>query len=379
MTPTPTTTTTGTDLARSEIALALAHDYLLAPRGAERTFAAMADCWPQAPIYTALYSEAGTDGWFAGRDVRTSPLQRAGVSQARFRAFLPLYPWAVGRLRPDADIVLSSSSGFAHGVRARKGAIHICYCHTPFRYAWHERDRALAEVARPLRRLLAWRLDRIREWDLAAAAQVQVYIANSETTRKRIADCYGREAEVIHPPVAVDRFAAQPVDPGDYFLVVSELVAHKRTEVALEAARSVGAPIKVVGSGPELASLRARYGARAEFLGRVSDEELASVYARARALVVPNVEEFGIAAVEAQAAGRPVLALGSGGALETVIDGETGVHVAEPGGAPAFAEAMREVDFARFDPVSLRRNADRFATDRFREALRAIVAREAGP
>jgi glycosyltransferase involved in cell wall biosynthesis len=375
--PTPTTTTTATEGGSGPGPVALAHDYLLAPRGAERTFAAIAECWPDAAIHTVAYSEAGTEGWFAGRELHTSPLQRIRVSQRWFRSLLPLYPWAVGTLHPDAPVVVSSSSGFAHGVRVPESALHVCYCHTPFRYAWHERERALAEVRAPLRPVLSRQLDRIRAWDLRAAARVDHYLANSELTRARIADAYGRDAEVLHPPVAVDRFADLAPEAAGYFLIVGELVAHKRAEVALEAARLAGARIKVVGSGPEARRLQADHGDHAEFLGRVPDGELARLYAGALALVVPNVEEFGIAAVEVQAAGRPVLALGSGGALETVVDGQTGALVPAPGGAPAFAEAMREVDFTRFEAGALRRNASRFSPKRFRERLRGIVERVA--
>jgi glycosyltransferase involved in cell wall biosynthesis len=200
-------------------------------------------------------------------------------------------------------------------------------------------------------------------------------VANSEITRRRIERCYGREAEVVHPPVDVDRF--EPVaaaEVGDHFLFVGELAAHKRPDVAVEAARRAGRAIKVVGGGPELRRLRSRAGGQVEFLGRVGDRELARLYARSLALVVPNVEEFGIAAVEAQAAGRPVLALASGGAAECVVDGETGVLV-DGSGADRLAEAMREVDFRRFGSAAARANAERFAPARFRAELAAVVAR----
>jgi glycosyltransferase involved in cell wall biosynthesis len=328
----------------------LVHDYLLVMRGAERTFAAIADCWPEADLYTTLHDRDGTGGRFDARRVHTSYLQRLPVRQRGFRFLLPLFPRAVERLPvASCDLVVSSSSAFAHGVRPRPGAVHVCYCHTPFRYAWHERETALAEAPAPVRPLLA------RE------RQVQ----------ERIARLYGRESVVVHPPVEVERFA--PGEPRDYLLVVTELVAHKRVDVALAAARRAERPIKVVGTGPELGRLRARFG-EAEFLGRASDRELAELYAGALALVVPGVEEFGIAAVEAQAAGRPVIAVGRGGVLETVRDGETGVLL-ERGDADELAEAMREVDFGRFDGEAIARHAQAFSTARFRERLRAQVER----
>lgn len=353
------------------MSVGLVHDYLLVMRGAERTFAQIAACWPQAPVYTTVYSEDGTERRFADRRVSTSSLQRLRVAQGWFRWLLPLYPRAVERLPvSEHELVVSSSSGFAHGVLPGPGATHVCYCHTPFRYAWHERARALAEAPRPIRPLLARTLDRIREWDLRAARRVTRYIANSELTRQRIGDFYGREATVVHPPVAVERFRS--AEPADYFLVVSELVAHKRVAVALEAARRAGVRLKVAGAGPELRRLRADYGSVAEFAGRVSDRELAGLYARALALIVPNVEEFGIAAVEAQAAGRPVVALDAGGARETVIDGMTGVLVTESS-VDELAAALADVDFASFSPEAARANAARFSPQQFRSRLRAEI------
>jgi len=351
----------------------LVHDYLLVLRGAERTFAEMAACWPSAPVATLLYDEQGTRGAFAGRRVRTSRLQRLRPSQSWFRALLPLFPPAAERLPvAGAGFVVSSSSAFAHGVRPPDGVAHVCYCHSPFRYAWFERERALAEVPRAARPVLDRVLEAVRRWDHAASRRVTAYIANGRITQQRIADAYGRDSVVVHPPVEVDRFA--PGTPEDFLLVVGEVVRHKRTEVAVQAALRAGRRLKVAGTGPELARLEATYGDRVEFLGRVDDAELARLYATARAVVVPNVEEFGIVAVEAQAAGRPVLAAAAGGALETVIDGETGVLV-PPDDPDALAEAMRDVDFDRFAPAAARASAERFAAPRFRERLVAEVDR----
>jgi glycosyltransferase involved in cell wall biosynthesis len=350
------------------------HDYLLVMRGAERTFAAMADCWPDAPVYTSLYSESGTEGAFADRRVETSYLQRIGIDQKGFRRLLPLFPSAFERLRlSEYELVVSSSSAFAHGVRAAPDAMHVCYCHSPFRYAWHERDLALSEAHASLRPLLRRTLGRIRDWDRRASERVTHYIANSRIIQQRIGDYYGREATVIHPPVDTDRF--RPADePEDYLLVVCEVVRHKRVEVALEAARRAGRTIKVVGTGPDLERLRARYSHCADFLGRVPDPELTELYSRAGALVVPNVEEFGIAAVEAQAAGRPVVAVNAGGTKETVVDGETGVLV-ERGSVDELAEALREVDFSRFSSERIEQNAERFSRRRFETQLRGEVER----
>ncbi len=353
----------------------LVHDYLLVMRGAERTFAAIADHYRQAPIYTLLYDREGTDGRFEGRDVHTSPLQRLDVSQAGFRRLLPLYPWATERLRlPDCELVLSSSSAFAHGVHVPPGAVHVCYCYTPFRYAWYEQDRALGEMPAPLRPLLRAELARIRRWDLAASRRVDAYIAIGELSRERIARYYGRRAEIVHPPVETHRFA--PGQPQDWLLVVTELVRHKQVDVALAAAERTGVPVRVVGSGPDAAALAAAHP-QAEFLGRTDDEALAELYANARAVLVPSVEEFGIVAVEAQAAGRPVIAAGAGGALETVLDGVTGL-LAAPGEVDAFAAAIERLDRLDFEPARAVENAERFSVAAFQARLADVVSHAAG-
>jgi glycosyltransferase involved in cell wall biosynthesis len=344
-------------------------------RGAERTFAAISECWPAAPIFTLLWDPRETGDQFAGRTVHTSYLQRARLRQAGFRWLLPLFPAAVESLSPSAQLVVSSSSAFAHGVRTAPGATHVCYCHSPFRYAWHESERAIQGVPRYLRPALERVLRRTREWDSRAAQRVTHYIANSELTRERIQRFYERDATVVHPPVDVDRFESDV--PDDFFLVVSELVSHKRVEIALEAARRANQPIKVVGGGTELKTLARRYGSSATFLGRLSDKELAAVYARARALIVPNVEEFGITAVEAQAAGRPAVGPNAGGTRETVVDGETGV-LFPANDIDALAEVMRYTDFDSFSPTQIREHAEYFSPAMFRERLVAEVLRLTG-
>ncbi len=352
--------------------LALAHDYLLVMRGAERTFAEMAACWPGAPIFTLLYDEDVVGPAFAGHRVTASALQRLGAKQSSFRYLLPLFPPAVERLPvSEFDVVVTSSSAFAQGVRPGPGATHVCYCHSPFRYVWFERERALSECPAPLRPVLRQVLDRTAAWDLGASERVTHYVANSAITQERIERIYGRESVIVHPPVEVDRFS--PGVPEDYVLFVGQIVRHKRVDVAIEAALLAGRPIKIVGNGPDREGLEARFaGKPVEFLGGVSDAELASLYARCVTLIVPNVEEFGIAAVEAQAAGRPVVAVAQGGTTETVIDGETGVLVADESAA-GLGEALRDTDFERFDPAAIRANADRFSAASFRAKFSALV------
>ena len=352
------------------VRISLAHDYLLVMRGAERTFGAIADMYAGAPIFTLLHDRHATGTRFAGHPITTSPLQRLRVDQSNFRRLLPLYPGAVSRLQlPDSDVVLSSSSAFAHGVPVPDGAVHVCYCYTPFRYAWDEERYALGEIAPPLRPLLRQQLRRIRKWDLAASQRVDAYIAISQLSRERIMRHYGRDAPVIHPPVETHRFT--PGTPGDALLVVSEILAHKRLHLALEAARRAHAPINIVGAGPHHNALADAYP-EANFLGRASDIDLAELYAGARAVVMPGIEEFGITAVEAQAAGRPVIAAAAGGALETVIDGKTGRLVALDD-VDAFAHAIAHIDRLDFNPADAVRNAERFSVAAFQRRLSAHV------
>lgn len=351
----------------------LAHDYLLVMRGAERTFEQISKCFPGAPIYTLLYDHNRVGRFFSDHEVRPSRLQRLPIRQRGFRNLLPLFPGAIDRLdMGEYEVVVSSSSAFAHGVRPGSTATHICYCHSPFRYIWHERHRAVCEAPSAARSLLSRELDRIRRWDIDAAGRVDHFIANSKITQQRIADFWGRNSTIVHPPVDVDRF--HPGRAEDFFLIVGELVPHKRVGDALFAAERAGRRVKVVGTGPELPRLRARFGGHTEFLGRVQDDHLADLMARAAAVVITAVEEFGIVAVEAHAAGRPVIGPDRGGTTETVTDGETGVlYPADD--FDALAELMREVDFTGFDPIKARRSSLRFRSEVFRAQLSAEVRR----
>jgi glycosyltransferase involved in cell wall biosynthesis len=355
----------------TNVRVSLVHDYLLVMRGAERTFASIAELYERAPIFTLLHDDRALDERFAGRSITTSALQRFGIDQSTFRRLLPLYRFAVERLAlPESDVVLSSSSAFAHGVHVPEGAVHVCYCYTPFRYAWDEEAFALRELAPALRPLLRWQLAQIRAWDLRASTRVDAYIAISALARERIKRHYGRDAEIVHPPVETHRFT--PANPGDSLLVVSELLRHKRLQLVLEAARRARAAIQVVGTGPHHRELKAAYP-EAQFLGRASDTDLAELYARARAVVMPGMEEFGITAVEAQAAGRPVIAAAAGGALETVIDGRTG-RLARLDDVDSFTRAIEGIDRLAFDPDEAVQNAERFSVAAFQRRLSAHVA-----
>lgn len=345
----------------------LVHDYLLVMRGAERTFATLCDIWPGATLATLLYDGSVFSRRLAGHPVRTSLLQRLRLSQATFKAAMPLMPAATNRLNVSGhSLVVSSSSAFAHGIDVDPGATHVCYCHTPFRYAWYERETAVAQAPGPTRPLIAASLAAIRRWDYAKAQRATHYIANGRICQERILRYWGREAPIVYPPVEITRFA--PGRPEDYVLLVGELVRHKQWELALRAARRAGVPVKVVGGGVDEGRLRALYGDHAEFLGRVGDTELSALYARARALVVPNTEEFGITAVEAQAAGRPVIAARAGGALETVTEAVTGFFF-EPGDADSLTAILSDPALDRLRPQDAVANAGRFSVQAFQQAM----------
>jgi glycosyltransferase involved in cell wall biosynthesis len=357
----------GSPHLRRALRIALVHDFLLDLRGAERVFLAMSESWPEADIYTAVYDEQGTEGRFADRDVRTSFLQRLRPSARTFRTLLPLYPAAIESFDfSDYDVVVSSSSAWAHGVICDESTVHVCYCHNPFRYAWNDRDRTLAERRDPVSRsMLRALFRRWRQWDWIAAQRVDRYLANSRTSQARIRAYFGRESRVIYPPVDTARFS--PGRPGSHYVVLSELMPHKRIDQAVEAFNRLRLPLVIAGDGPDGRRLRRMAGPTIRFAGRVSDEEVARLLAGCRALVVTAVEEFGIAAVEAQAAGRPVISVGAGGALETVEDGVTGCFWR--GGADELADAVAGFDDASIDPAACVENAARFDVQAFRTAL----------
>ncbi len=358
--------------------MALVHDFLLDVRGAERVFEALCAIWPEADVFTPVYNERGTEGRFAHRNIHTSFLQHLRPSSKTFRALMPLYPAAIESFDFSGyDLVVSSSSAWAHAVLCHKPTVHVCYCYNPFRYAWNERDRTLARQRDPITRaFLRAAFRRWRQWDWIAAQRTDRYVACSRATQGRIRAYFGRESSVVYPPVAVERFAPGPV--GEHYAIVSELMPHKQIDIAVAAFNELKLPLIIVGDGPHGRALRRMAGPTVHFTGRVSDETVASVLQGARALVMTSVEEFGIAALESQAAGRPVIARRAGGALETIQDGVTGCLWS--GGARELADAVRNFDDASIDPEACVQNAARFATARFREAILSEVeaAKSAG-
>jgi glycosyltransferase involved in cell wall biosynthesis len=351
--------------------VALVHDFLLDVRGAERVFLALCAMFPTADVFTAVYDEQGTEGRLAHREVTTSFLQRLHPTARTFRTLLPLYPYAMESLDLRGyDLVVSSSSAWAHGVIPDENAVHVCYCHNPFRYAWNARETTLQRRGPLGRAALGVVFQRWRQWDYIAAQRVDSYVANSETTRRRIDRYFQRDASVLHPPVETDRFT--PAEPGEEYVVLSELMPHKRIDVAVRAFTEMRLPLLVIGNGPDARRLRRLAGPTVRFEGRVSDERAAELLARSRALVVTATEEFGIAAVEAQAAGRPVIAFNEGGVRETVRDGETGTFYEAPTPASLIG-AVRAFDADAVDPEACVANAQRFDLAHFQHGFRRLV------
>ena len=355
--------------------VALVHDFLLDVRGAERVFLELCEMWPEAEIFTAVYDEEGTEGRFSHRNIHSSFLQRLRPSVRTFRSLLPLYPAAIESFDLSGfDLVVSSSSAWAHAVLAPQRAAHVSYCHNPFRYAWSERDATLAARNAVSRPVLASVLRRWRSWDWLAAQRPTRYVANSAITRARIRTYFGRESEIVHPPVDTGRFLPGAV--GEHYAIVSELMSHKQIEIAIAAFNRLRRPLVIIGDGPAARRLQRLAGPTVTLLGRVSDAAVVQTVRSARALIVTAVEEFGIAAVEAQAAGRPVIARGAGGVLETVIDGETGCFWS--GGPDQLAAAVVAFDDRAVDPSACVAAADRFSRQRFRDAMRdQVLAAEA--
>ncbi len=351
--------------------VALVHDYLTEMGGAERVVLAMTGVFPDAPLYTSVF-DADACAPFVDRDVRTTFIQRLTRRKAMTKGLFPLFPAAFRRLDLSGfDVVLSSSSGFAHHVRVREDALHVCYCHNPPRFLWQPEDYFRGRSAR--RRLLAPALAWLRRLDLEAAARVDAYVANSATVAGRICAIYGREAEVIHPPVDTSRYELSDERSGR-FLVVSRLLAYKRIDLAVEAATRFGLSLDVVGDGPERRRLERLAGPTVRFLGRRGDDFVRHALARCTALVLPGTEDFGLTPVEAQASGRPVVAFASGGALETVHDGETGFlfDEATPEGLGA---AMLRASNDALSVRTLRSSSERFDLQAFSLKLGSSITR----
>jgi glycosyltransferase involved in cell wall biosynthesis len=360
--------------------VAIVHYWLVDRRGGERVVEALCELYPQADIFTNIYDPAPFAETLAGHKVRTTFVNRLPWATRMIQPYLPLMPLALEQIDLRGyDLVISNESGPAKGVIVAPDALHVCLCQSPMRYAWDMYPQYLAEAG-PLKRFAMRPLMHyLRIWDQASAQRPDIILANSEHTRRRVAKYWRRKAEVLNPPVEVERFAAAgaATQPGDYYLCAGQLVGYKRADLAVAAFNELGLPLVVAGTGEELAPLRQKAKPNIKFLGWTSDEELVKVVAGCRALVFPGEEDFGIVPVEAMAAGRPVIAYRRGGALDTVVDGVTGLFFDEPT-PESLATAVRrfEAERGRFDAARIVEHARGFDRARFLERFAAVVARE---
>jgi len=363
------------------VRVALVHDWLTGMRGGERCLEVFCELFPDAPLFTLLHVPGSVSPTIETRRITTSFLQRLPGAEVRYRSLLPLFPWAIqGFDLRSYDLVLSASHCVAKGVRVPSQTLHFCFCFTPMRYVWDRYDDYFGERAGlGVRLLMPPVAAALRRWDRTTAARVHHFAAISRFVAERIECCYGRHAEVIYPPVDIRRFRLAE-EPGEFYLVVSALTPYKRVDLAVEATNRLGLHLVVVGSGPEEARLRALAGPTVEFLGWRSDEEVAELYARCRALLFPPVEDFGIVPLEAMASGRPVIAHGRGGARETVVpldggpEAPTGILFPEQT-VESLVETIRgfEANAYRFDPKALRAHAEAFDRPLFKERTAAWV------
>ena len=358
--------------------VAIVHDYLNQAGGAERVVGTLHRMVPDAPIYTTVLDRDTLWPELRDADVRTSWMQRLPGVKRHFRKYLPLYPRAIESLDlRDYDLVVSSSSAWAKGAVVRPGAVHVCYCHTPMRFVWdYERYVARERFGRLTRLLLPLMIRRLRAWDERTAERAHVIVANSTATAERIGRVWGRDAEIVFPPVDVTRRSSDSGEPArvGFHLVVSRLAPYKRVDLAVEAFTRLGRRLVVVGDGPDRAALERAAGPTVRFMGRLDDDAVSQLYAACRGVIFPGEEDFGIVPLEANAAGRPVIAYRAGGALDTVIGGRTGVFFGEPT-SESLAAAVARCDEIAWDARALRRHAERFGEEQFAARLEAVIER----
>lgn len=358
------------------MSVALVHDWLTGMRGGEKVLECLCDLFPDADIFTLLHVRGSVSPTIERHRITTSFIQRLPMAERVYRRYLPLFPRAIERLDlAGHELVVSSSHCAAKAAVAPPGIRHLCYCHSPMRYAWDQFDAyfgpaqvgALASrfVYRPMLRRLA-------HWDAATARRVDRFVANSQHVAGRIRRYYNRAATIVYPPVDTVFYHPAAVTPNRHFLIVSALVPYKRIDLAIAACERVGAPLRIAGDGPERTRLERAAGAQVEFLGRLTDEELRDEYRRAAAVLMPGEEDFGIVPVEAQACGTPVVALARGGALETVRNEDTGVLFADTT-VEAMAGALERAGRLTFDRARIRAHAERFSRDRHLAGMRDVI------
>ncbi len=344
---------------------AIVHDWLTNYGGAERVLQAIADQFPDAPIYTVVYDKEKMGGHFKNHEIRTTYIQKIPFGVKKYNLYLPLLPGAVERLDlTEYDLVISSSTCCAKGVLTRADAIHICYCATPMRYAWDFYFKYKNSSGGLKKLLIPLFMKGIRQWDVISSNRVDHFIANSKNVAKRIKKHYRRESQVIYPFADTEFFTPEGSEDKGYYFIVTRLVEYKRIDLAVKAFNKLGLPLIIAGEGRELANLKKIAKDNIKFTGRISNEEIREYYRGCKAFIFPGEEDFGITPVEAQSTGKPVIAFGKGGALETVIDGVTGVFFPQQT-AESLSEAVERFQKLTFDPDVIRKNAENFSKAEF--------------
>jgi len=358
--------------------LAIVCSWLNQYGGAERVLEVLHRMYPQAPIYTSIYNPQALPHEYRTWDIRTSFVDRLPLARTHGKAYLPLYPLAFERLNLDGyDVVLSLTSAFAHGIITPPETKHICYCLTPTRFLWNYRAYIEREGVGRITRLILPLVTRgLQRWDRAAADRVDSFVAISRTVRDRIRRFYQRDSDIIYPPVRMP-CERPPTELGDYFLVVSRLVPYKRIDIAVRAFGELGLPLRIVGTGRDLRALQTMAGPTIEFCGYLSDDEVRRQMAGCRALIFPGEEDFGLTPLEAMGLGRPVIAYAAGGALDTVIDGVTGLYFREPT-PESLAEAVLRLDTLDHDPDRLVAHARQFDEIHFCRSIARLIENAAG-
>jgi glycosyltransferase involved in cell wall biosynthesis len=356
--------------------VALVHDWLNQIGGAEAVLEVLVDMFPGAPVYTSIYAPGAMPARYRGWDVRTTWMDHLPAIHRHHQPYVLLYPLAFGRLvLRGYDLVISNKSAFCLGVQVPPETRHVCYCLTPTRFLWDfDGYVAQEQVGGLARQVLRPFLGRLQAWERQAAARAHRLVAISSEVRVRVQRAYGREAEVIHPPVNTARFVPA-AGHESYFLIVSRLIPYKRIDLAVQAFSALGLPLWIAGDGRDRRRLEAMAGPTIRFLGRVADGDLGPLVARCRAFVFPGLEDFGISPVEAMAAGRPVIAYAGGGALDSVVDGVTGTFFREQT-AESLIETVRGFDDRAYDPAAIQAHAEQFDAALFKARLGALIERE---
>lgn len=362
---------------------ALIHDHLAQDGGAEKVLQVFAEMFKEAPIFTLLYEKKQVNKYFTNRKVETSVIQKLPGGVKHYQWYLTLMPLATEFFDLRAyDLVISDTSAFAKGVITAPESLHICYCHTPTRYLWSDTHQYINELKynKWFKKIISLALSRLRTWDYAAAARVDFFIANSKTVKQRITKYYRRDSVVIYPPVETDKFQIKAnfkEQKEKYFLVGCRLAPYKRVDIVIEAFKKLSGDykLKIFGDGVDQKRLEkiAASADNIEFLGRVSDEVKADLYAGAQAFINPQEEDFGITVVESMAAGRPVIAYRKGGATETVIENETGLFFSQQN-AVSILEAIEKFKTINFDPEKIKNHAEKFSVVNFQNKIRAFIA-----